>query len=76
MRGEHIRTQLSVESMLVAGGHALECETGFHNCRAKLGGLVVVCFGGTPFCERIERYNRLAFVLYVASYVKERRQGV
>ena len=29
-----------------------------------------------PFCERIERYNRLAFVLYVASYAKERRQGV
>ena len=29
-----------------------------------------------PFCERIERYNRLAFVLHVASYVKERRQGV
>lgn len=34
--------------------------TGFHNSLAKLGGRVVVCFGGFPFCERIERYNRLA----------------
>ena len=36
-------------------------STGYHNCLAKLGGLVVVCFGGSPVLRAYREVQSVGF---------------